>query len=70
MSCHKHLTLLEREKLALALAKGQKISQIAKELVNIFQLWHNRRVKSAGCAAGAKRSLQIVPCICASHGFS
>ncbi len=32
MSCHKHLTLLEREKLALALAKGQKISQIAKEL--------------------------------------
>lgn len=32
MSYHKHLTLLEREKLALALAKGQKISQIAKEL--------------------------------------
>lgn len=32
MSCYKHLTLLEREKLALALAKGQKISQIAKEL--------------------------------------
>ena len=32
MSCRKHLTLLEREKLALALAKGQKISQIAKEL--------------------------------------
>ena len=32
MSCHKHLTLLEREKLALALAKGQRISQIAKEL--------------------------------------
>lgn len=32
MSCHKHHTLLEREKLALALAKGQKISKIAKEL--------------------------------------
>ena len=32
MSCHKHLTLLERKKLAFALVKGQKILQIAWEL--------------------------------------